>query len=76
MVRRSMMEVHNPHWDPEIVFSSDALGSWGCGVIWEKHWLQCPWIGTWSNNSIPVKELLPIVLAYAIWGRQWQHKKC
>ena len=27
------MEVHNPDWDPEIVFSSDALGLWGCGVI-------------------------------------------
>ena len=72
---RSMREVHNPQWDPDIVFSSDASGSWGCGAVWNHNWLQCPWNGVWSDKSIAAKELVPVVLACAIWGRQWQHKK-
>ena len=32
---KSMTEVHNPHWDPDVVFSSDASGSWGCGAVLE-----------------------------------------
>ena len=28
---------------------------------------------TWVKVSIAVKELLPIVLAAAVWGRRWRH---
>ena len=68
-----MMEVHNPTWTPQVTFSSDASGSWGCGAVWEKEWLQCQWNTTWAEKGIATKELLPIVLAVALWGRQWRH---
>ena len=70
---RSMMEVHNPCWSPQVTFSSDASGSWGCGAVWRKEWIQCQWNSTWADKGIAVKELLPIVLAVALWGRQWTH---
>ena len=31
------------------------------------------WNGSWDQQCIAAKELLPIVLACAIWGTQWQH---
>ena len=30
---KSMMAVHGKGWNPHIVFSTDASGSWGCGAI-------------------------------------------
>ncbi len=72
---RSLMDVHAPKAAPDVTFSSDASGSWGCGAIWDNRWLQCAWNGWWEEQSIAVKELLPIVLACAIWGPQWQHRQ-
>ena len=66
-----MMEVHDPLWHPQVEFLSDASGSWGCGAVWEMEWLQCPWNG---DKGIATKELLPIVLAAAVWGNKWAHK--
>ncbi len=54
---------------------SDALGSWGCGAVWGKEWLQLAWSGDWAEQSITVKELLPIVLAMAVWGRAWARER-
>ena len=56
--------------DPHIVFSSDASGSWGCGAVWQREWLQCPWDGVWLETTM---EVLPIVLAVALWGKRWEH---
>ena len=53
---------------------TDASGSWGCGAAWESSWIQCQWNETWADEGIAVKELLPIVLAVAIWAHRWQHK--
>ena len=61
--------------DPQISFSSDASGSWGCGAAWPPHWIQCPWGEQWMDVTITAKELLPIVLACAIWGPHWSHKR-
>lgn len=36
-----------PTSPPEITIFSDALGSWGCGAIWDSHWLQWEWEGTY-----------------------------
>ena len=55
---------------------SDASGSWGCGAYTQSGspaWLQTRWPPTWVEVSIAVKELLPIVLAAAVWGRRWSH---
>ena len=55
--------------------ASDASGSWGCGAWFRSHWFQLPWDDHSAGLSIMVKELLPIVLACAVWGREWE-KSC
>ena len=72
---RSMMEIHTPAWKPSIIFSSDASGSWGCGAAWENKWLQAHWGNCWLHHHIACKELLLIVIACAVWGPYWKHKK-
>ena len=72
---RSMLEVHQPQWQPDIVFSSDASGSWGWGAAWNERWIQLEWDGSWDQQCIVAKELLPIALACAIWGEWWQHRQ-
>ena len=71
----SMLKVHNPRGQPEIMFSSDASGSWGCGAAWNERWIQMEWNGSWDQQCIAAKELLTIALACAIWGAQWQHRQ-
>lgn len=51
--------------------ASDASGSWGCGAWFESHWFQLQWDVRSKALPIVVKELLPIVLAGAVWGPQW-----
>lgn len=60
--------------DPGVEIWSDASGSWGCGAMWEAEWLQLGWSGCGSfyTASIAAKELLPIVLATAVWGPLWE----
>ena len=58
---------------PRHQLTSDASGSWGCGAWHDHHWFQLRWDGRSAGLSITVKELLPIVLACAIWGRRWAH---
>ena len=53
---RSMMEVHNPRWTPQVTFSSDASGSWKCGAVLKN---EC---SMWVGKGTAAKELLPIVL--------------
>ena len=58
---------------PTVVLTSDASGTWGCGAFTSSgQWLQREWRGVWEDAHITAKELLPIVLACALWGRQWQ----
>ena len=64
---------------PEATVTSDASGSWGCGAFSDSgQWFQCEWQGAWSDVHITAKELLPIVIACALWGKEWQGKtvKC
>lgn len=48
----------------------DASGAWGCGSFWNGQWLQWGWPPEWTQYNIIVKELVPIVLSYGVWGRQ------
>ena len=55
------------------VVTSDASGSWGCGAFLDDgRWFQISWQGFWSQVHITVKELLPVVVACAVWGRTTQ----
>ena len=60
--------------NPDIVLTSDASGSWGCGAYYNSHWLQYQWSHFTVDYDITAKELLPIVFAAAIWGREWENK--
>ena len=59
---------------PDTTMVSDASGSWGCAGIWEGHWFQLTWskLQDYDRENIATKELLPIVIAAAIWGPYWQ----
>ena len=56
-----------------ITVLSDASGSWGCGAftVQAGEWLQLSWPQGWDHVNIAVKELLPVVLATAVWEQQW-----
>ena len=52
---------------PPITFSSDASGAWGCGAAWRTQWLQL----RWPDVNIAIKEMVPVILAAAVWGPVW-----
>ena len=60
---------------------TDASGHFGCGAWWPAadSWLQLRWQQAYTkewealrNESITLKELLPVVLACSVWGPGWQ----
>ncbi len=51
---------------------TDASGRFGCGALWQDLWFQYHWSAGYQDESITLKELLPVVLACAIWGPTWQ----
>ena len=66
-------------WDlgyhlPEIIVYSDASGSWGCGGYVGKDWFQYGWSVHHQDMSIASKELIPVVISAAIFGRRWSGK--
>ena len=63
-------------WNPCIVqvaghIYSDASGGWGCGAYSGTHWFQLPWAEAWTNVTIAVKEMVPILLGAFLWGGEW-----
>ena len=64
----SMMFTANRHLCEKSVVS----GKWGCGAFSE--WFQLRWPAELQDCHITVKELVPIVLAAGIWGKQWSGK--
>ena len=55
---------------------SDASGTFGCGaVLLPSHWFRFPWPESWSSMDISVKELVPIVVAAALWGSWWRRSQ-
>ena len=60
---------------PEATLTSDASGRWGCGAFSTSgQWFQCVWPKSWAGVHITVKELMPIVIATALWSVQWRGK--
>ena len=35
-------------------------------------WFKVQWPASWSDVAIAQKELVPVVMAAAVWGHQWQ----
>ena len=59
---------------PVATITSDASGSWGCGAICGQDWFQLSWDCKLEHSHISVKELTPIIIAVALWGKKWQGK--
>ena len=58
---------------PRHVVVSDASGSWGCGAYYAQEWFQLEWASsTLAGASIAVQELIPLVVAVALWGSDWR----
>ena len=55
---------------------TDASGTFGGGALSsDGRWLQVQWPESWSEVDISIKEMVPIVVAAAMWGRSWhQHR--
>ncbi len=70
----SLLSLHLAHITPDVTIFTDASGSWGCGGHWEDKWFQCQWTKDWEGEGISVKEMLPVVLACALWGSQWTQR--
>ena len=62
-----------PLSQPSVTVASDASGSWGCGAFSQLtgEWFQLTWPPSWNQVNIAVKEMLPIVVAAAVWGHLW-----
>ena len=58
--------------NPFIICTTDASGAWGYGAWCGQDWFHFQWVEPISSYNITVKELLPIVLATAVWGSQWK----
>ena len=72
----SMMETLHHNQAPSAVWHTDASGSWGCGAFrgGTGRWIQAQWNTEWLPKNITIKEMLPIVLATAMWGKFCSHK--
>lgn len=69
----SMMQTSR-RCNPDVVLTSDTSGSWGCGAYYKTAWFQYEWTAATAGFHIAVKELLPIVIAAAVWGQEWSGK--
>ena len=67
-----MMHLHNVAV-PAAMLTSEASGNWGCGAYSGTNWFMLPWSGLIANYHITVKELIPIVIAGAIWWPLWRN---
>ena len=54
---------------------TDASGSWGCGAFYSDQWFQYRWPPEWLSSGIMAKELVPIIISSAVWGRSWAKKR-
>ena len=58
----------------DISIYTDASGSWGCGAVQDRLWLQLKWSPRLYHLNIAVKELIPVVLAAATFSTSWSGK--
>ena len=65
----SLLRWDNSEWAPNYMIQTDTSGAWGCASFWDGHWFQWAWPPEWAHLNIMVKELAPIILSCAVWGR-------
>ena len=54
----------------------DASGTFGCGgVVGSSQWIHLQWPASWAEVDISIKELVPVVIAAALWGRSWYRQR-
>ena len=65
-----MSVVNRVEPDFKVSMVSDASG---CGALHGQDWFQLKWEGLGENSqqNITVKELLPVLIAAAMWGKRW-----
>ena len=56
----------------DVTVTSDASGSWGCGAFWKSKWFHFPWPSSLHDLPIAIKELVPVVVAAALFGHEWR----
>ena len=54
---------------------TDASGSWGAGGWSGKQWFQMRWPQSALQQPIAAQELIPIVVALALWGHAWSRRR-
>ena len=55
----------------DITVYSDASGGWGCGAFADELWFQLEWPLQVKDFSIAIKELIPVVVSAALFGKAW-----
>ena len=62
-----------PQLTPSVHVFSDASGSFGCGAFDPSGaWFSVHWPQHWMEVNIATEELVPLVVAAALWGTQWE----
>ena len=56
------MIIQAKKYNPDLVMTSDASGSWGCGAFFGKQWFMLQWPAGMESTHITTKELIPIVI--------------
>jgi len=64
----SILRDPNVSSTPPLIIQTDASGLWGCGAVYNHHWLQLRWIEEWVHKDIMAKELVPVMLMTTVWG--------
>ena len=60
---------------PRLAVSSDAASNCGFSAYFKNEWFADKWPRDTQYISVPVKEMIPIVIATELWGHLWARKR-
>ena len=66
-----------PKWETglDCAVSSDAASNCGFGAYFKNEWFADKWPRDTQDISVPVKEMIPIVIAAELWCHLWARKR-
>ena len=70
-----MSLVQEPEHTSPVLLATDASGAWGAGGWSGSQWFKVKWTESAQQQPIAAKELIPIVVAVALWGQGWTHRR-